>query len=69
MVKYFRKVKQTWTRIRKKTLKWKSLKRLDFRNESICLAEIYLPSMFHTDAVETAKLRITLFLHLANLCF
>ena len=69
LVTYFRKVKQTLTRIRKKTLEWKSLKKLGFRSDSICRIEIYLPLMFHTCAVKTAKLRISLFLLLANLCF
>ena len=58
IVTYFRKVKQTWTRIRKKTLEWKSLKRLGFSSDSICLVEVYLPSIFRTWAVETVKLCI-----------
>ena len=44
-------------------------KKLGFRSDSICRVEIYLPSMFRTCAVETVKLRISLFLFLANLCF
>ena len=66
MVTYFRKVKQTWTRIRKKNLEWKQLKRLGFSSDSICRLEVYLPSTFRTCAVETVKSCILVFclLHL-----
>ena len=30
-------------------------KRLGFRSDSICRVEVYLPSIFHTCAVETVK--------------
>ena len=63
MVTYFRKVKHTWTRIRKDN------KRLGFRSDLICRVEVYLQFMFRTCVVGTVKSFINLFLLLANLCF
>ena len=69
MVTYFRKVKQTWTRRRKKTLELKQLKRLGFCSNSICRVKTYLPSIFRRCDVKIVKSHIRFFLLLENMCF
>ena len=43
-------------------------KGLGFHSESICRVEVYLPLIFHTCAVKTLKLCISLVLLIGSLC-
>ena len=44
-------------------------KKLGFRSDSVYRVEVYLPLMFRSCAVETAKSSISFFPFLENLCF
>ena len=54
MVTYFQKVKQKWTRIRKKISKWKQLESFGFHTAT-AMFEVYLPWMFRTCTAEPMK--------------
>ena len=66
---HFWKVKQTWTRIRKKTLEGKKNWKTWFLQRLIRRVKVYLQLMFLTCTIETVKTYISIFLLLANLGF